>query len=158
MTNRKVDMLAAELASGQHGALARKQLLPQLGDDKVLDRRLAAGLWKRLVSGVYAPASAVPTWRHELSAALLAHPGAVVSHSAAAALHRWSGYGEGPVEISGSYRANTRSLGVVHRTKDLADGDITEVDGLVVTTVLRTAIDMSSVLRRRRLEWLLDDL
>ena len=57
-----------------------------------------------------------------------------------------------------SYSANCRSIGKIHRTKDLLPDDITEVRGLPVTTQLRTAIDVASLVGKRRLEWLLDDL
>ena len=53
---------------------------------------------------------------------------------------------------------NYRGLGTIHRTKDLYWEDLTEVRGLPVTTQLRTAVDMAALLRRRTLEWLVDDL
>src|SRR4051812_23522878 len=118
VTNRKLDNVAAALAAQQYGAFGRRQVGQDSAALRALDRRIEWGAFDRLASGVYAPRSAVKTWEHELSAALLAHPGAVISHRAAAAMHGWPSYREGVVELTGSYSANCRSRGDIHRTKD----------------------------------------
>jgi very-short-patch-repair endonuclease len=46
----------------------------------------------------------------------------------------------------------------MHRTTDLYWEDLTTVKGFPVTNELRTVVDMASLLRRRTLEWLIDDL
>src|SRR5205814_540617 len=102
--------------------------------------------------------SAVPCWFAELRAALLSHPDSVVSHRASGALHTWPAYHPGLVELTAWGAPNYRGLGTIHRTKDLYTEDLTTVKGFPVTTQLRTAVDMSSLMRRRKYEWLIDDL
>jgi very-short-patch-repair endonuclease len=46
----------------------------------------------------------------------------------------------------------------MHRTRDISDQDLTTVRNLPVTNQVRTVIDMAALVRRRRLEWLVDDL
>ena len=124
-----------------------------------VEYRLKSGAWLRRGDGLYVLPSAVPGWHHELRTALLAHgPAAVVSHRAAAALHRWPTYLPGLVEVTAAGAPNYRSLGTMHRSTDLEPPHCTMVDGFPVTTEVRTVLDMASLLRRRRLEWLVDDL
>ncbi|HDH03575.1 MAG TPA: hypothetical protein ENH15_04955 [Actinobacteria bacterium] len=44
----------------------------------------------------------------------------------------------------------------VHQSTDLSDTDLTEVDRLPVTTVVRTLVDLAAVIRPKRLERLID--
>jgi hypothetical protein len=55
-----------------------------------------------------------------------------------------------PIEVC-ARRGHTRSRrsGVRGRTRDLGDDDILEVEGVRVTTPLRTALDLGCILRRR---------
>src|SRR4051794_18753432 len=136
MTRRDIDRLAALLGAGQHGAVALRQLQPAGGSKQQVHRRAKVGGLVRRGDGLYTFASAVPGWRLELSAAQLAHPGSAVSHRSACVLHRWAGFQPIYIELSSSYSANCRSLGTVHRTKDLLPEDLTVVDSFVVTTEL----------------------
>src|SRR5437016_5048795 len=79
------DRAIAALAERQPGLVTRAQALERGLTESAIGRRLAAGRWKRVHSGVYRLAGAERTWEQELRAHLLpAGPGAVVSPSSAA--------------------------------------------------------------------------
>ena len=81
------DRAIAALAERQHGLVTRPQALERGLTESAIGRRLAAGRWKRVHSGVYRLAGAERTWEQELRAHLLAAgPGAVASHRSAATL------------------------------------------------------------------------
>lgn len=154
-----LDEAVAILASNQHGSFTRRQVLAAGGSRQEVEYRLRTRMWLRRGDGLYVLASAVPGWRLELRTGLLKHgPLAVVSHRAAAALHGWPSFHVGLVELTSPGAPNYRSFATIHRTRDVVAEDVTVVDGFPVTTPVRTALDMASLLRRRRLEWLIDDL
>src|SRR2546426_10568159 len=79
------DRAIAALAERQHGLVTRPQALQRGLTESAIGRRLAAGRWKRVHSGVYRLAGAERTWEQELRAHLLAAGhGAVASHRSAA--------------------------------------------------------------------------
>ncbi len=141
----------AELAERQHGVVARRQLV-ELGFGRSgLARRLEASRLHRLYPGVYAVGHRVLTPDGRRMAAVLAcGPGAVLSHRSAAALWALRAY-SGPHEVA---VASKRSPGpsVVARRLELRPDEVAEVDGLPVTTVARTLLDLAAVLDRHRLE------
>ena len=90
-------------------------------------------------------------------AAVLSIEGAAASHQSAALLHGYRYIDEWPVSISVPPDAWHRLPGVrVHRYRDLAPDWVTTVDGIPVTTPVRTMIDLAAVLRVGRLERVLD--
>src|SRR5437868_5910275 len=100
MTNRTFDQIAAALAAKQYGAFTHAQVLAGGASTSLVKRRLASGAWVRRGDGLYVLPSAVENWQHATKAALLDHGRlSVVSHRAAAALHKWSGFNPGLVEI-----------------------------------------------------------
>ncbi len=95
--------------------------------------------------GVYVVAGAPPSrWRAVRAAALMAGAGAVVSHTTAAALHRFHGVMADGVEITVPYPARRALDGVrIHRSKTLRDDDQQNLNGIRVTTPVRTMIDIA---------------
>ncbi|WGL50419.1 hypothetical protein P5P86_10615 [Nocardioides sp. BP30] len=132
--------------------------LPELGlTAGDLRRALERGEVRRVVRGVYVAAAAPDSI--ELRAAalrLVVGPAQVVVDRTAAWLHGTDTYaavelGQGaPIETC-ALRGHTRSrlAGVRGRSRDLRPEDIVELDGLRVTTPLRTALDLGCHLRRR---------
>lgn len=145
-----------------HGAFDRPTVVGAGGGDNLIGRRLADGTWIQRASGVYVLASAPRTVRQRLAVALLdaGHP-AAVSHRCAAALHRGDGFhlGSHGLEIVTLYGRSARVRNVrVRRTTLLPEHHVTMVDGLRVTTPLRTAADLAVPLGARRVGRLLDDI
>jgi len=141
----------AELAERQQGRVARWQLRELgIGPDAI-NRRIRAGRLRRTPArGVYAVghriASRKATW---MEAVLEAGPGAVLSHRAAAA--HWGFLRSGRVEVTVPRALRTRR-GIVRHHAVLHPDEVTVLDGIPVTTVARTLLDVAAGLQRRDLE------
>lgn len=107
-------------------------------------RRLASGRWILVDRNVYRPRGIPKTWESRLLAPILsAGPGAVASHFAAAALHGVPGMGRGAPELSVPRGREHRRKGMtVHTSTDLDLCRVVSVDGIPVTDVERTLLDM----------------
>lgn len=102
----------------------------------------------RLLPGVYQARGKAPALRDRTVAAWLwSGRRAVIAGAAAAALHgaEWV---NGDVAIELIWRNGRPPSGVVVRNETLADGEVTLIDGLPVTTAVRTALDLGRHLRR----------
>jgi Transcriptional regulator, AbiEi antitoxin len=152
----------SQLAARQQGLFSVTQA-KQIGvSNAQLLRAEAAGQLRRVRRGVYATTGVPPT-RSEgiIGAALAAGPQAVVSHSSAAAWHRFE-YGAqelaGGVELTVERRAGARLPGVVvHRAVDLGRDDVVRERGVLVTSSCRTLVDISGRLGPLLTERLLDE-
>jgi very-short-patch-repair endonuclease len=136
------------VAARQHGVVARDQLaaLGILGT--AVSRRLASGRLHRVHPGVYGvghpPRTSEARW---IAAVLACGSGAVLSHLDAAAL--WKIYkGEGArVHVTSTSQSGRRISGIAaHRARRLHPDDVTVKDGIPVTTVARTLVDLTDVL------------
>lgn len=115
------------------------------------------GEWTSPARGVLVAAAAPTSWSQECAIAVTAARG-VVSHRAAARLHRLDGFDEGPVELTVPRgRATTRLDVIEHRTTTLGAMDITEVLGMPVTSIARTLVDLGAVVEDDLVEQALDD-
>jgi predicted transcriptional regulator of viral defense system/very-short-patch-repair endonuclease len=141
------------VAARQHGVVARAQLaaLGILGT--AVSRRLASGRLHRVHPGVYGvghqPRTSKARW---IAAVLACGSGAVLSHLDAAAF--WKIYkGEGArVHVTSTSQSGRRISGIAaHRARRLHPDDVTVKDGIPVTTVARTLVDLTDVLGRDRL-------
>jgi hypothetical protein len=94
-----------------------------------------------------------------LEAAVLHDPGTVVSHTAAARLHGFVLLPRASAEITTTYHgARSNPFARVHRSVDLKAADVEQHGGLPVTSIARTAADLLTVLGRKRVERIVDDL
>ena len=151
------DAAVGRLAAEQHGVFTREQARACGLTEGRIRMRLESGRWERLHSAVYRLAGARATPRQALlTACLWGGPGATVSHRSAAALHRLPG-GPAGVEITVPRGRVLRDPSILaHRTGPLPGVDVTAVDGIPVTTVARTLVDLAAVLRPDALEEALD--
>lgn len=154
------DDVIAALARGQYGAFTREQALAQAGATaSMIQRRLASGKWIKIHNDVFSFPSSPATWHRSLIAAVFAAgTTAAASHRSGAEIWRLSGYEPGIVEISMT-RDRRRSLNgvIVHRVRDLPPCDVTVHDGIPVTSVARTLIDLASVWPEDKVGEALDD-
>lgn len=134
-----------------HADLARLGLS---ADD--LHHAVAGGLLRRPVRGSYRPRRGSDDQLADLAAVALARPGDVFIDRTAALIHGVDTYTHAEhdlplsVEMCALRGADPTELtGVDGRTRDLAPHDIVRIDGLPVTTPLRTAMDLGCNLRRR---------
>jgi hypothetical protein len=152
------DARATALAARQHGLLTFDQALACGLSPKQVKGRVSTGRWRTVVRGVHAVAGTPDTWRQRALAAQLAVAGAdgVLSHVTAAAAHSLLAPSPLP-HVTVPPAASARCpIGKVHRSA-VPLVDRATVDGLRVTSVSRTLVDLASVLDRARLEAVVDD-
>lgn len=138
------DAAVARLAEGQHGVVARRQLLELgLGEDAV-DHRLVIGRLHPVARGVYAVGHRVLSQAGIWTAAVLSSgSGAVLSHRSAAALWGIRDSVSGPVEVTAS-RKSTSSSSIRRHHSTLPDDEVTVHEGIPVTVVPRTIFDLAA--------------
>jgi hypothetical protein len=118
--------------------------IPFVGGDAVagghLTRAELRQRYKPILRGIYVPKQVQPTLRTRIHGATLAASTAVISGVAASAMHGalWVD-DDVPIELIGQCR---HQRGLVVRYDTLAAGEVTEVDGVRVTTPARTAFDL----------------
>jgi len=143
----------AALASRQHGVVARRQLEALGLSDKMIVDRVRRDRLVRLHRGVYAVGhDRLRREKRWMAAVLAVGPGALLSHRDAAALHglrppgdhmRW--------EVTTTGRASSTRTIRVFRTTSLDARDTTSVDGIPVTSIARTLVDLAGTVPRTML-------
>ncbi len=144
----------AATAAQQHGVFTRAQALAAGFGPGQIERRVRAGLWRRLLPRVYAHASAPESCaRTRWAAVSWLGPDCALSHTSAAAIWHLGSQVRMPPELVVAGTRSPRAAGVVvHRIAHLDDGDVVRVRGLPVTTPVRTIIDLAGVLTPDALE------
>lgn len=145
---------AWELAGRQHGIIARRQLLALGFNAREIEHRVARGRLHLVMRGVYAVGWPRLTQKRRWMAAVLAcGDGAMLSHHSAAALWRIGTERKGAVDVSVRRRAELKRTGLwVRGRPSLRVEDVISVDGIPVTAVVQTLIDLATELPPRRLE------
>jgi predicted transcriptional regulator of viral defense system len=140
------DVAIGRLADAQHGVVARWQLLETGVSRRAVEGRVARGQLVVLHRGVYAVGHR--RLRREgywLAAVLAAGRRAVLSHRDAAALHGIRPSNGSRIDVTTvTKRAAQRGIRI-HRATLLSTADVTAVDGVPVTTVARTLVDLAGV-------------
>jgi predicted transcriptional regulator of viral defense system len=140
---RGLDARIAVLADRQHGVVARRQLLALGMKREAIAVRLGAGRLHQLHRGVYSVGHTVLSREGRwMAAVLFCGPDAALSHRSAAAL--WGL--RRPIEsIEVTVPTKTRSRGSIRRHfAALPADEVTERDGIPVTTVPRTLFDIAA--------------
>lgn len=134
----------AELAKGQHGIVARKQVEGAGLSADTVDRWIRKGRLQRIHRGVYALGHDAITRRGQWIAAVLASgPGAVLSHRSATAL--WGIWGSGAGETHVTIPRHTGSRRPIHRHFGALPADeVTIHDGIPVTSAARAVLDLAA--------------
>jgi very-short-patch-repair endonuclease len=153
---RQTDRAIARLAERQHGVVAVWQLLPLGLTQDEIDYRARIGRLHRIHRGVYAVGYRTLTPKGHRMAAVLAYgPDAVLSHRSAAA-HWDIGPGFWKIEVTTPYSRRSRK-GTRAHSSPLHPEDITIHDGIPVTSVVRTILDLASQLNKDRLTRLIEE-
>ncbi len=154
---------AWRLARRQHGVVARRQLRDLGYSEKAIEHRVRTGRLHPLHRGVYAVGRRQVDAEGRWMAAILAcGDGAVLSHRSATALwgigrerlwERTLDSTKGLVEISAPCSAGARRAGLrAHRRPALPASDMTTCQGIPVTTIVRTLLDLATLEPPNRLE------
>ncbi|HWE15253.1 MAG TPA: type IV toxin-antitoxin system AbiEi family antitoxin domain-containing protein [Solirubrobacteraceae bacterium] len=145
------DTRLAKLAAEQHGVVSRAQLLRRGYSKRAIETRLATGRLHRIHRRVYAVGHTKLTLRGRWMAAVLAcGEGAVVSHRDAAALHGLCRPGSGPIHVTAPGRCNVKGIRCHRARHPLDPRDVTVIDGIPVTTLERTLLDLAEAATRRQ--------
>jgi very-short-patch-repair endonuclease len=144
LRSRGDDRWLAELAGGQYGVVERGQLLGLGLTEEAIEGRLHAGRLHRLHAGVYAvghrKTSREGRW---LAAVLASGPKAALSHWSAAALWTIRPNSRSIVDVTTPRKS--RSWGGIRRHhKALLADEVTVEEGIPVTTVPRTILDLAA--------------
>jgi Transcriptional regulator, AbiEi antitoxin/Protein of unknown function (DUF559) len=147
----------AAIAERQHGVVSHFQLR-RLGFSASAIRRLvASGRLHVLHRGVYAVGHrALPANGSTMAAALAGGPGALVAHRSAAAVRGLLHDSRPVVDILVAGSRRDRRGMVFHESRLIHPDDRSEVDGIPVTSVARTLLDIAEVVPRRKLVYALE--
>ncbi len=142
-----VDWALADLASRQHGVVARDQLLALSISTETIKRRVTAGRLHPIHRGVYAVGySSLSAHGRWLAAVLAIGPDGVLSHRSAAALWGLRPTASARIDVTVLGRARRARQGIAtHVTRQLPDRDRAERAGIPVTSVARTLLDLAAV-------------
>lgn len=149
-----------EVAATQSGVVSRAQMLQLGASSTTITRRVRDGRLLLVLPGVYvvagAPASVAQRWWVGL---LATSPEAVLSFETAARIHGISTVSaDGPTVLTVRHSGWQRLPGVVvHQINDLLPQHVIDQDGLPVTTVPRTLVDLAAIWRRGRLRMAVED-
>jgi hypothetical protein len=145
----------AALAGKQHGVVARTQLIKLGLDRSAIRRRVAAAMLHPMHGGWVYAVGRDPLSRsgRYLAAVMACGSGAVLSHRSAADL-----WGIRPTETRLEVtvaQVSRRTPNVqIHRSRILTPKDITVKDGIPVTSLARTLLDLSAVVDPPTWSWL----
>jgi very-short-patch-repair endonuclease len=141
----------AEIAARQRGVISAAQLGALGLTKEAIHRRARAGRLHRVYPAVYAVGHPRLEARGRLWAAVL-YGGGPLSHRSAASLWDLMRPPAAYVEITAPKRIRSVSGIRGHRSGTLDARDVTRLDGLPVTTVSRTLIDLADVVSEQQLE------
>ena len=148
----------AHIARQQYGLFTREQAHAVGVSDAMIQHRLEAGELIAVDYGVYASALTPPSWHQRLLAVCLASP-AVASHRAAGALWRGSDLLQVLLEVTAVRHLRRSAQDVIwHESYFLDNRDVTEIDGIPVTSATRTVLDLAAVLDEDHLIRVTDDM
>jgi putative AbiEi antitoxin of type IV toxin-antitoxin system/uncharacterized protein DUF559 len=147
-----LDVALAELAEGQFGVVSLAQLRALGIGERGVQHRARSGRLRRLYRGVYAVGHGVLGREGRWMAAVLAcGEGAVLSHRSAAA-HWELGSAAAKIDVT----APVSRVGIpgirLHRSRSLDARDTTSHEGIPVTTIPRTLLDLAATVKPDRLE------
>lgn len=146
------DLAVQRLASHQHGVVAQSQAIALGLTPQAIYRRRLRGNLIALYRGVYAVGHVALTARsRDLAAVLACGPEAVLSHRSAAALWGLRRTSSPRIEVTAARGRKPRDGVVVHRSRVLEEEDRALVDGVPITSVARTLVDLADVVDRSSL-------
>ena len=143
-TSRHPVEVIAEIAEGQFGHVARRQLLAAGVSARVVRHRLETGLLIEVHRGVYAVGHRPGTAASRFMAAVLAAGvDAVLSHGSAAAHWGLRGHGGGAIHVTAPGKVRRDGRIWSHQAQLPAD-EVTEWTDIPITGISRTLFDLAA--------------
>ena len=149
----------AALAAAAHGCVLIEQLRSSGLSEGRIRTLVRTGFLQRRGNGLFTVIGAPPTWRQQVMVEVLRGGSqAVSSHRSTSALAALDRFRPGAIDVV-SPRGGRRSSPAahLHETCDLPGRDRDVIDGIPVTSVTRTLIDMGRYVGVHRLGSMLDD-
>lgn len=147
----------AVAAERQHGVVAYWQLVAHGFTASAIRRLVESGLLHPLHRGVYAVGHrALPANGWFMAATLAGGPDALLSHRSAAHLRDLMHDSRSVIDVLAPTNRRSRPGIVFHQSRLIHPDDRTEVDGIPVTSVARTLLDIAEVVPRRKLVYALE--
>jgi very-short-patch-repair endonuclease len=146
------------LATAQDGVVGHDQLVTLGVSVDWIEHRIRSGWLTIVFRGAYAVGPRRITWRGRLRAATLScGPDAYISHQTAAALHGLRRSSSALIHVTAPPGGREDRAGIVfHRVRNMRDVEKADVDGIPVTSVARTCLDMAASARSDVLDDLLE--
>jgi hypothetical protein len=157
--------LLSDLGTRQHGVVSTAQLLSEGYSENTILEWVAAGRLHRLHQGVYAVGHRRLTWHSHCWAAILGAEAnevdelvwpAVASHGSAAYLWGLYRYAPGTIDVTAPIRRRAKRAFRVHFSSILAPEDRSLCEGIPVTSLPRTLLDLAIRARPDQLDRLLE--
>jgi len=156
----QADARTAQLLREQDGLISRDQLAGEGLDDAARRRRIRADILVPVLPGVYRSSVTRESWRQFVRATWMWLRGrGVLSHLTSASLLGLVDSEMFPVEVTTSthsLKAPSERV-IVHRVKSLEQRDARLLDGMGITTPLRTVVDLAGSMPQGRFEFVLDE-
>lgn len=144
--------LVAEYAEKRHGVIARRKLLDLGISRRQINRLLTKGLLHEVHRGVYAVGHRNLTREGWWMAAVLAlGEGTVLSHLTAAMLWKLVDASDGYPHVTAPIKGH-RQAGIIRHAAALGRDEVSVRDGIPVTSVSRTILDLATILDPLALE------
>ena len=155
----KVDAVIATLASRQHGAVTRAQLLSAGISRDMIASRIRSGLLLPVHPGVYLVGlGPVPPLGYEAAAVLACAPHALLGRRTAG--HLWNLPVEPPETVEllvvGRYRKSPGGL-TVHSISELAPSELRRHDGIPISSPSLTVLDLGALSSERELQAIVNE-
>jgi very-short-patch-repair endonuclease len=134
------------VAARRHGVFTLAEAEALGVPARTVNERATAGRYKSVEPGVYVVAGAPATVRQRIASAVGSFPAlAAASHQTAAELWGMTDRGIRTIEIVTTRWDRVRRGGVtVHESLDLLQRDIVKLDGIPITTPVRTVVDLGA--------------
>jgi very-short-patch-repair endonuclease len=133
------------VAARQHGLLTRAQLAELGISESAVGRLVERGILRRIRPGVYRLLGSRPSRQQDIVAAQLwAGRDAFASHRTAAEIYSLPGERARLIELTTSGSVRSGDV-IVHRRAVWPPSDVIIVDGMRVSTITRTLLDLASV-------------
>lgn len=142
----------ADLAGRQHGVVATRQMEALGYSRDAVSNAARSGRLHRLHRGVYAVGHRSLTWHgHCVAAVLACGPNALASHASAAWLWGLLTSRPGTFHVTAPTRRHSKVAMRLHYAR-LADEDREVRDGIAVTSLPRTLLDLAATMSTTRLD------
>lgn len=137
-------LAALKRAGEQFGVVTRAQAL-EFMSVRQLEYRLRTKQWVRVFPQVFRVEGAPTDWRQSLTALTLwAGRKSALSHRTAAALHGFTRFEAGPLDLTVIRHRRAPAGVTLFQADGLVKKDLTDVDGFTVTSVARTLVDLAA--------------